>query len=824
MERDPNKRKVKPPSNPELVNLDDIAGESSSDSDFRIEDHVIGSDSDIGSYFTDGEDDDDDDDDDNDEEEEDENENENVDNNISAADASTEVTTIQFNSKKVNLKEIVDKIHICSICLGDASDAVNELIDCDECGISVHEGCYGVHDTGSVSSSVSSCSMEPWFCEACKAGVENPTCELCPNFGGIFKETDCGKWVHLVCALYVQGITFGEVTSLNRVILFPNTSPRWGAKSCILCKDMRFMCTGVTIACDAGLCRSNFHVTCAQREGFLSEATSPDTDQSDPFYAHCKLHVDKLIAKKRKRNWEALQLRTRQMKILREEQAIEKSGTWQRNQRRLEKLRSKYYQSKNVNNPELTLKSRVPRSITTSASACRALWLKASLMGVNLSSYEAIEGHIKALRDVPKKWHIPPTFSLEFVSYFLDRNLRLTELKKQLKYFTEQNIKLHNEQSVVQEKYNQVSELNEKQKQKHLELKNCISAYHNVILFGDPNAKLPNMDVLVVNDQNTGQPHTVITSDSVSKPAALKAGVGFSLKHTDSTGIIDNDVPLGLNNKCGICAHGNDQHLLAKCDKCRLYYHLGCLNPPLTRMPKKTKLFGWQCSECDNSRSNSEPESVDPNAPRKLRNVSREHSVSDSFRSPSLVNDEIGSLDDLSKPSSTQKKKKHHERHRERYSPEMITKRVKTRKRKHKHHRENNIVQEIEPFNDPISEPPRQGIKLFIKSVPSASGVKTTSSQLLIAPPVDDVLHVTKPKPEKSVEPLRITTTSNDVKVTPKCNNCKTTGTSATMVQCDECSKNFHFRCLDPPVKKSPKVRGYSWHCAECDPTDSDSS
>lgn len=42
------------------------------------------------------------------------------------------------------------------------------------------------------------------------------------------------------------------------------------------------------------------------------------------------------------------------MKILREEQAIEKSGTWQRNQRRLEKLRSKYYQSKNVNNPELS--------------------------------------------------------------------------------------------------------------------------------------------------------------------------------------------------------------------------------------------------------------------------------------------------------------------------------------------------------------------------------------------------------------------------------------------------------------------------------------
>lgn len=30
-----------------------------------------------------------------------------------------------------------------------------------------------------------------------------------------------------------------------------------------------------------------------QREGLLSEATSEEVDQADPFYAHCKLHSDK---------------------------------------------------------------------------------------------------------------------------------------------------------------------------------------------------------------------------------------------------------------------------------------------------------------------------------------------------------------------------------------------------------------------------------------------------------------------------------------------------------------------------------------------------
>lgn len=66
-------------------------------------------------------------------------------------------------------------------------------------------------DVTSESSTVSSASTEPWFCDACKAGVINPTCELCPNTGGIFKETEVGAWVHLVCALYVPGVAFSEV-------------------------------------------------------------------------------------------------------------------------------------------------------------------------------------------------------------------------------------------------------------------------------------------------------------------------------------------------------------------------------------------------------------------------------------------------------------------------------------------------------------------------------------------------------------------------------------------------------------------------------------
>lgn len=52
------------------------------------------------------------------------------------------------------------------------------------------------------------------------------------------------------------------------------------------------------------------------------------------------------------------------------------------------------------------------------------------------------------------------------------------------------------------------------------------------------------------------------------------------------------------------------------------------------------------------------------------------------------------------------------------------------------------------------------------------------------------------------------------------CCVCKRVGSSSNAVTCDECHKHYHFTCLDPPLKKTPKIRGYSWHCADCDPTD----
>ncbi|CAG9764573.1 unnamed protein product [Ceutorhynchus assimilis] len=327
IERDPKKRRVKPVEQACVLDFDE---ESSDDSDFRIEDHPEISDDEEDSNT------------DENKGKQSTSESESEDSELDKLDELRNLNppdTNGFSSianviqkaglqSQLNFNEKDADLFICCGCLGDHSDGVNEIVECDSCGATVHEGCYGISDSNSLArremcrfdqlnifSTNSLAPTAPWFCEACRAGVKDPVCELCPNSGGIFKETDVGKWVHLICALYAPGVAFGEVDKLTSVTLFEMPYSKWGTKTCSLCADERFSRTGVCIGCDAGMCKTYFHVTCAQREGFLSEAHTEEVDQADPFYAHCKLHSDKTLVKKRKRNYLAWQLRMQYRKM-----------------------------------------------------------------------------------------------------------------------------------------------------------------------------------------------------------------------------------------------------------------------------------------------------------------------------------------------------------------------------------------------------------------------------------------------------------------------------------------------------------------------------
>lgn len=80
----------------------------------------------------------------------------------------------------------------------------------------------------------------------------------------------------------------------------------------------------------------------AQREGLLSEAHSEEVDQADPFYAHCKLHSDKSLVRRRRRNFLALQLRVQQRQHMLKQPKHLDTEEHRRIERKLGKHRHKY--------------------------------------------------------------------------------------------------------------------------------------------------------------------------------------------------------------------------------------------------------------------------------------------------------------------------------------------------------------------------------------------------------------------------------------------------------------------------------------------------
>lgn len=112
------------------------------------------------------------------------------------------------------------------------------------------------------------------------------------------------------------------------------------------------MGSGITVILFIYILKTNtIYFLSAQREGFLSEAHSEEVDQADPFYAHCKLHSDKTLVRRRKRNYMALELRTHYRRLQFEQAGHTDTPEQQRIQRKLEKQRQHYYSHKILKSP-----------------------------------------------------------------------------------------------------------------------------------------------------------------------------------------------------------------------------------------------------------------------------------------------------------------------------------------------------------------------------------------------------------------------------------------------------------------------------------------
>ena len=159
---------------------------------------------------------------------------------------------------------------------------------------------------------------------------------MCPSKEGAFKRTDTGKWAHVVCALYIPEITFGNNRTMEPIITSLTRAERYN-KKCSICElnesennaltnlshelsiaaaansngpttsaisssssnssnDASNATTsnGVYVNCGKSGCKHWYHVTCAQMVGLLCENISKNSNT--PYSIYCKYHYSKLVS------------------------------------------------------------------------------------------------------------------------------------------------------------------------------------------------------------------------------------------------------------------------------------------------------------------------------------------------------------------------------------------------------------------------------------------------------------------------------------------------------------------------------------------------
>merc|ERR1719348_1278136 len=313
--------------------------------------------------------------------------------------------------------------------------------------------------------------------------------------------------------------------------------------------------------------------------------------------------------KRRRKNWLSHQLNYRQrgavIQAEREADKLaenqgQKETASQRNLRKLAESRTRWESTKQKDHWIPTQK--MSRLLLTSSKAIKKFQRKAELHEWNVEAMEEEEHNKQVVAEIRKKWHVVPSWSVEFVAYYHDRDTRIKEMQEGLAEAVMVNNQLKEEDEEMRLKYRNLVEETDKCRDNVTELKKIYKLYKDLLVKFDP------LDRALKSPNRSKTPNKHLTS-----PKSIRKSI------TSPTPTLPS---LELAS-CRICSGSQDQHLLTHCDICKHSYHIYCLSPPLVKVPKKTKQYGWQCNECDKGDPSLQTQmsfqEIDLEAPRASR-------------------------------------------------------------------------------------------------------------------------------------------------------------------------------------------------------------
>ena len=219
---------------------------------------------------------------------------------------------------------------ICSICNNGDIDHNQLMFECESCGLTVHQNCYGIKSQ----------ILTNWICDPCKEmskdEVLNLECVLCPIKGGAMKKIDLpfdshfykeiidyrrsnGKkiplynshiiipfekydnikcaWVHLSCALWNPNIEIGNYDEKKDIKNIDRIDFCKFNEKCDICN---FKFYGPVLKCNYNDCNFKFHPECARINNFCMEVEAIEQDLKYNIY--CFQHYQNQLVKTIEKN------------------------------------------------------------------------------------------------------------------------------------------------------------------------------------------------------------------------------------------------------------------------------------------------------------------------------------------------------------------------------------------------------------------------------------------------------------------------------------------------------------------------------------------